>query len=115
MAGATKMIIKHMINWKLIFITILGFLLMPTFAAASDVFYYKIRGSIIDVKRNAISIDDGYMTFSSTIKVFDIKGNPISSYNLKKNDFVELSIQNNDNKIRVDTIRRLPDLSNQPQ
>lgn len=103
-----------MIHHNLIKVSILGSMMLSIFlssslAIASDVYYYKDLGHIYGLKRNAISIADGYYTYSPTVKVFKLDGSKGSTDSLKKGQFVELTILHMDDKLRVDTIRRIPD------
>lgn len=102
------MTLKPLCCDKLLLSILLCMLTFSTSATAADAIYYKIQGTIADLNRESIRLDDGFMPFSSTVKVYDIKGLPINTYQLNKNDFVELTIQNFDNRIRVDSIRRIP-------
>jgi hypothetical protein len=111
MAGVIKMINHYLKDWKLLFAILLSLSLVAPLASASDVFYYSFSGNILGLKRNAIRIDDGFYTYSPTVKVFKENGEKDSTSNLKLGDFVQLTIQVMDNKSkrRVDTIKRLPD------
>jgi hypothetical protein len=114
-AGVIKMIINKPKNINLLYYAaILCLFLIPQLTYAADV-YYTSSGTVHSLKSSAISIGDGFYTFSPTVKVLNIDGSASTIKSLKKGEYVQLSILSLDNKKRVDSIRRLPEPKIQAQ
>lgn len=83
-------------------------LLLPLSVSAE--IYYSIEGEISDINDKAISLDDGYYPFLPTIKVIKLNGEPGGIMNLKKGDYIKMTILNMDRKRQVDKIEQIPEL-----
>ena len=101
--------IENKMTLRLLFSSILGLALLSFPVFADTISQFKVSGHIYDVSNKSISLNDRFYPYSATVKTFDLKGSPMNTYQLKKGDYVELTILDMGKKRVADSIKLLPD------